>query len=140
LLERLAVRVDALLAAADALAHIDAFTGLAQIASERNYVRPVFVETSTLDIVDGRHPVVEALLGSSFVPNDLHLHEDDDRFMVLTGPNMGGKSTFLRQAALLVILAQIGSTKSDAAPARSTDSRSRKRSANFSSNARRADR
>jgi DNA mismatch repair protein MutS len=102
-------RVDALLAAADALAHIDALTGLAQIASERAYVRPHFVATSTLDIVDGRHPVVEALLGSSFVPNDLHLHENDDRFMVLTGPNMGGKSTFLRQAALLVILAQIGS-------------------------------
>ena len=109
LLDRLAMRVDDLLAAADALAHIDAFTGLGQIASERNYVRPSFVATSTLDIVDGRHPVVEALLGSSFVPNDLHVHEDDDRFMVLTGPNMGGKSTFLRQAALLVILAQIGS-------------------------------
>jgi DNA mismatch repair protein MutS len=109
LLDRLAARVDDLLGAADALAHIDAFTGLAQIASERGYVRPAFVATSTLDIVDGRHPVVEALLGSSFVPNDLHLHEDNDRFMVLTGPNMGGKSTFLRQAALLVILAQIGS-------------------------------
>jgi DNA mismatch repair protein MutS len=109
LLDRLAARVDDLLAAADALAHIDALTGLAQIASERAYVRPHFVATSTLDIVDGRHPVVEALLGSSFVPNDLHLHENDDRFMVLTGPNMGGKSTFLRQAALLVILAQIGS-------------------------------
>jgi DNA mismatch repair protein MutS len=109
LLDRLAARVDDLLGAADALAHVDAFTGLAQIASERGYVRPDFVTSSTLDIVDGRHPVVEALLGSSFVPNDLHLHEDDDRFMVLTGPNMGGKSTFLRQAALLVILAQIGS-------------------------------
>ena len=109
LLERLSERVDELLAAADALAHIDAFVSLAQIASERDYVRPEFVASSTIDIVDGRHPVVEALLGSSFVPNDLHLHEDDDRFVVLTGPNMGGKSTYLRQAALLVILAQIGS-------------------------------
>ena len=109
LLERLSERVDELLAAADALAHIDAFLSLAQIASERGYVRPEFVASSTIDIVDGRHPVVEALLGSSFVPNDLHLHEDDDRFVVLTGPNMGGKSTYLRQAALLVILAQIGS-------------------------------
>jgi DNA mismatch repair protein MutS len=98
-----------LLAAADALAHVDAFVSLAQIASERSYVRPAFVETSTIDIVDGRHPVVEALLGSSFVPNDLHVHENDNRFVVLTGPNMGGKSTYLRQAALLVILAQIGS-------------------------------
>jgi DNA mismatch repair protein MutS len=109
LVERLAVRVDDLLATADALAHVDAFVSLAQVASERGYVRPTFVEGSAIDIVDGRHPVVEALLGSSFVPNDLHLHEAADRFMVLTGPNMGGKSTYLRQAALLVILAQIGS-------------------------------
>lgn len=109
LLERLGVRVDDLLAAADALAHIDAFVSLAQIAAERAYVRPTFVSGSALDIVDGRHPVVEALLGSSFVPNDLHLHEDANRFVVLTGPNMGGKSTYLRQTALLVILAQIGS-------------------------------
>jgi DNA mismatch repair protein MutS len=109
LLERLGARVDDLLAAADALAHIDAFASLAQVASERGYVRPVFVEDSTLDIVDGRHPVVEALLGATFVPNDLHLHETDTRFVMLTGPNMGGKSTYLRQAALLVILAQIGS-------------------------------
>jgi DNA mismatch repair protein MutS len=109
LLERLADRVDDLLATADALAHVDAFAALAHVASERNYVRPSFVDATTIDIVDGRHPVVEALLGSSFVPNDLHLHEDDARFVVLTGPNMGGKSTYLRQAALLVILAQIGS-------------------------------
>jgi DNA mismatch repair protein MutS len=97
------------LAAADALAHVDAFVSLAQVATERGYVRPSFVDNSALDIVDGRHPVVEALLGSTFVPNDLHLHETDTRFVVLTGPNMGGKSTYLRQTALLVILAQIGS-------------------------------
>jgi DNA mismatch repair protein MutS len=109
LVERLAARVDDLLAAADALAHIDAFASLAAVAAERGYVRPAFVAGSTIDIVDGRHPVVEALLGSSFVPNDVHLHEDDTRFVVLTGPNMGGKSTYLRQTALLVILAQIGS-------------------------------
>jgi DNA mismatch repair protein MutS len=109
LLERLAGHVDDILAAADALAHIDALASLAQVASERSYVRPAFVESSTIDVVDGRHPVVEALLGSAFVPNDVHLHEADNRFVVLTGPNMGGKSTYLRQAALLVILAQIGS-------------------------------
>jgi DNA mismatch repair protein MutS len=109
LLDRLAGRVDDLLAAADALAHVDAFASLAQVASERGYVRPEFALESAIDIVDGRHPVVEALLGSSFVPNDLHLNENGTRFVVLTGPNMGGKSTYLRQAALLVILAQIGS-------------------------------
>ena len=109
LIERLAARVDALLAAADALAQIDAFASLGAVASERGYVRPEFVEESTIDVVDGRHPVVEALLGSSFVPNDLQIRANAGRFVVLTGPNMGGKSTFLRQAALLVILAQIGS-------------------------------
>jgi DNA mismatch repair protein MutS len=109
LVERIAERVDALLMCAEALAELDAYCSLAQIAAERAYVRPAFVDTSTIDIVDGRHPVVEALLGSSFVPNDLHLDPQTARFMLLTGPNMGGKSTFLRQSALLMILAQIGS-------------------------------
>ena len=109
LVERIAERVDALLVCAEALAELDAYCSLAQVASERGYVRPSFVDTSTLDIVDGRHPVVEALLGSAFVPNDLHLGCEPARFMLLTGPNMGGKSTYLRQSALLVILAQIGS-------------------------------
>jgi DNA mismatch repair protein MutS len=109
LVERLAARVDDVLQCAEALAELDAYASLAQIAAERGYVRPVFVDASSVDIVDGRHPVVEALLGSSFVPNDLHLESATARFMLLTGPNMGGKSTFLRQSALLVILAQIGS-------------------------------
>jgi DNA mismatch repair protein MutS len=109
LVERLAQSVDALLVCAEALAELDAYCSLAQIAAERGYVRPSFVAASLIDIADGRHPVVEALLGSSFVPNDTHLGPDAARFMLLTGPNMGGKSTFLRQTALLVILAQIGS-------------------------------
>jgi DNA mismatch repair protein MutS len=109
LVERVAARVDALLVCAEALAELDAYASLAQIAAERGYVRPRFVDGSVIDIVDGRHPVVEALLGSSFVPNDLHLDSETARFILLTGPNMGGKSTYLRQSALLVILAQIGS-------------------------------
>jgi DNA mismatch repair protein MutS len=109
LVERLAERVDDLLATADALAELDAYCSLAQVAGERGYVRPTFVETSAIAFTDGRHPVMEALLGSSFVPNDLHLDADASRFMLLTGPNMGGKSTYLRQTALLVVLAQIGS-------------------------------
>jgi len=109
LVERLAERVDALLGAAEALAELDAYCALAQVAAERGYVRPVFVDESVLRIVDGRHPVMEALLGSSFVPNDYRLEAAAGRFVVLTGPNMGGKSTYLRQAALLVVLAQIGS-------------------------------
>jgi DNA mismatch repair protein MutS len=109
LVERIAERVDELLATADALAELDAYCSLAQVAGERGYVRPTFTTESTLDVADGRHPVMEPLLGSSFVPNDLHVGADRARFILLTGPNMGGKSTYLRQTALLVVLAQIGS-------------------------------
>jgi DNA mismatch repair protein MutS len=109
LLESIALRVDELLETADTLAELDVYCSLAQIGGERGYVRPVFVDSSTIDVVDGRHAVMEQLAGTAFVPNDLHLEEARARFVLLTGPNMGGKSTFLRQAALLVILAQIGS-------------------------------
>ena len=108
LVETVAERVEDLLATADALAELDVACALAHVAGERGYVRPRFVESSTLDVVDGRHPVIEALAGDAFVPNDVHLAETADRFILLTGPNMGGKSTYLRQTALLVILAQIG--------------------------------
>ncbi|MFZ1124831.1 MAG: DNA mismatch repair protein MutS [Candidatus Baltobacteraceae bacterium] len=108
LVESVAERVEELLASADAVAELDVACALAQIAAERGYVRPGFVESSTIDVADGRHPVVEALAGDNFVPNDLHLGAAQTRFVLLTGPNMGGKSTYLRQAALLVILAQIG--------------------------------
>ncbi len=107
LVERVAEAVESLLATADAIAELDVACSLAQVASERGYVRPEFVETSTIDVVDGRHPVIESLAGEAFVPNDLHAGEAT-RFILLTGPNMGGKSTYLRQTALLVILAQIG--------------------------------
>jgi len=109
LLERTGDAVDALLATADALAELDAYCALAQVAGERGYVRPVFVDESVLEFVDGRHPVMESLLGAAFVPNDMRLGGEGTRFILLTGPNMGGKSTYLRQTALLVILAQIGS-------------------------------
>ncbi|MBD5635128.1 MAG: DNA mismatch repair protein MutS, partial [Candidatus Eremiobacteraeota bacterium] len=108
LVESVAERVEELLVTADAIAELDVACALAQVAGERGYVRPRFVETSTLDVVDGRHPIIEALAGEAFVPNDLHLAEPSSRFILLTGPNMGGKSTYLRQTALLVILAQIG--------------------------------
>jgi DNA mismatch repair protein MutS len=107
LVESIAARVETLLGTADSLAELDVACSLAQVAAERGYVRPAFVEASTLEVVDGRHPVVEAL-ADAFVPNDAHLGEAESRFILLTGPNMGGKSTYLRQAALLVILAQIG--------------------------------
>jgi DNA mismatch repair protein MutS len=95
-----------------ALAEIDVLAALAQIAALRNYCRPKFDDSADFEIVAGRHPVIEQLeLGSGdrFVPNDLFLNSTTNAIMVLTGPNMGGKSTYLRQAALTVILAQAGS-------------------------------
>jgi DNA mismatch repair protein MutS len=95
-----------------ALAEIDVLASLAQIAAQRNYCRPQFDQTADIEIVAGRHPVIEQLeLGSGdrFVPNDLFLNSTTNAIMVLTGPNMGGKSTYLRQTALTVIMAQAGS-------------------------------
>jgi DNA mismatch repair protein MutS len=108
LLERVAARADALSAAATAVAEIDVLCALAQSAAERGYVRPAFVAESSLVVEEGRHPVMEAVLHTHFVPNDLQLRAGEHRFILLTGPNMGGKSTFLRQTGLLTIMAQIG--------------------------------
>ena len=97
-----------------ALAEVDVLGSLAHIAALRNYCRPTFIENSgELEIVEGRHPVIEQqeLAGGSerFVPNDLYLNDSTHNILLLTGPNMGGKSTYLRQTALIVILAQMGS-------------------------------
>jgi DNA mismatch repair protein MutS len=97
-----------------ALAEVDVLASLAHVASLRNYCRPVFTDSSNeLEIVEGRHPVIEQqeLSGGSerFIPNDLYLNESSHNILLLTGPNMGGKSTYLRQTALIVILAQMGS-------------------------------
>jgi len=95
-------------ASARALAHLDVLASLAETAARRNYCRPILSEDDEISIKDGRHPVVEAELGR-FVPNDLSINNTTDRLIILTGPNMGGKSVYLRQAALICILAQIGS-------------------------------
>ena len=94
-----------------ALAEVDVLAALAHVAALRNYCRPQFDNSADLEIVDGRHPVVEqqALGAERFVPNDLSLNSTTHTILVLTGPNMGGKSTYLRQTALIVILAQMGS-------------------------------
>ncbi len=96
-----------------ALAEVDVLAGLAHIAALRNYCRPKLDESGDLEIVEGRHPVIEEQElsggGERFVPNDLYLNSTTHTILVLTGPNMGGKSTYLRQAALIVVLAQMGS-------------------------------
>jgi DNA mismatch repair protein MutS len=109
LVERIAEQAERLLIAADAIAEVDVLAALAQCAAERGYVRPNFVDESVVCVRDGRHPVMEAILHTKFVPNDLNLEAGNHRFILLTGPNMGGKSTYLRQAGLLTIMAQIGS-------------------------------
>ena len=96
-----------------AVAEVDVLASLAHVAALRNYCRPRFDDSGDLEIVAGRHPVIEqqeiAGGGERFVPNDLFLNPTTHTVLVLTGPNMGGKSTYLRQAALIVILAQMGS-------------------------------
>lgn len=103
---------------AKALAMLDTLASLAEVAVTNNYVCPHINNNGVIDIKDGRHPVVEALMnGGIFVPNDTSLNKDDNRCMIITGPNMAGKSTYMRQIALIVLLAQVGSF----VPARSAE-------------------
>ncbi len=100
--------VAALKKTAQALAHLDALIGLAHCAYEHNYVRPMFNNRRDIVIHNGRHPVVELTEQHSFIPNDTQL-TDEQSLWIITGPNMGGKSTYLRQVALISIMAQLGS-------------------------------
>jgi len=101
---------DEILTTSRTLAQIDVFLGLAEAAARYGYVRPVLNTGTAIVIREGRHPVVERSLGfDGFVPNDTYLCSDDTQIVVLTGPNMSGKSTYLKQVALIVLLAQIGS-------------------------------
>ena len=103
-------RAGALRAAADALAATDALTSLARVAAENGYCRPVVDDSDVLELEKSRHPVVERRVSAEpFVPNDLTLDRTRSQLIVLTGPNMAGKSTLLRQVALTVLLAQAGS-------------------------------
>lgn len=97
---------------ASAVAQLDVLGNFARLAASRSYTRPEFTDDGQLLILAGRHPVIEQLLeqkGERFVPNDLYLDHSSQQILLITGPNMGGKSTYLRQAALIVILAQMGS-------------------------------
>ena len=89
---------------------LDALCSLAQVAKQRNYARPEMVKRGgTLDITGGRHPVVEAVSDEQFVPNDCYMDSADNRTIIITGPNMAGKSTYMRQVALITLMAHIGS-------------------------------
>ncbi len=107
---QIAERSKAISALADGIAHIDVFADLAEVAFRYGYVRPHLTCGEGIEIKGGRHPVVERVMPpGTFVPNDTYLSTSDAQLVVLTGPNMAGKSTYIRQVALVVLMAQIGS-------------------------------
>ena len=93
---------------ARALAALDALAAMAETSARRRYVRPALHDGDEMEIIQGRHPVIEVFIDEPFVPNSVYLNNSTDRLLIITGPNMGGKSTILRQTALVCILAQIG--------------------------------
>ncbi|MGA1820755.1 MAG: DNA mismatch repair protein MutS, partial [Thermoplasmatota archaeon] len=109
LAERILERGGEIQDTASAIARIDVLNDLAEVASKRNYTRPKIGMEKSITLKRSRHPVIEDRVEWGFVPNDLYLDADRNRFMILTGPNMAGKSTFMRQVALIAIMAQMGS-------------------------------
>ncbi len=107
--EKVAVHIRRIQATASRLADLDALSSLAEVAERFNYCRPVIDAEDRIRIRDGRHPVIERMpLAEGFVPNDLDMDLQKDRLLIITGPNMAGKSTYIRQIALMIIMAQMG--------------------------------
>lgn len=106
---RIAAHADEMRATANAVGELDVLLSLATAATLYGYSRPVINDGNRISIKDGRHPVVERMMPGQYVPNDALLDDDKRRFIILTGPNMAGKSTFMRQTALIVLMAQMGS-------------------------------
>ena len=109
IVEMLARNIPVFQSIAGAVAMLDCLVSLATVAKENKYCRPEIAEDGALEIEEGRHPVVEAISKERFVPNDCTLDNADSRTMIITGPNMAGKSTYLRQVALITFMAQVGS-------------------------------
>ena len=112
--QRVAAESPRVLDTARAVAGIDVLAGLAETATACNYTKPHVHDGDEISATDVRHPVVERLAGGAFVPNDIQLNGTTHQLVILTGPNMGGKSTYLRQVALLCLLAQIGLVRAGA--------------------------
>lgn len=105
----LATQVERIQKTAEIIAMLDAYGSMAQISEQNHYVRPKLNEKGIIEIHDGRHPVIEKMTGHDlFVPNDTYLNQGENQISIITGPNMAGKSTYMRQTALIVLLAQIG--------------------------------
>jgi DNA mismatch repair protein MutS len=108
--DRVAAEAARLLQTAEVLATLDTLASLAELAAERNYCRPELADEPVLFVKDGRHPVLDQTLPpGTFVPNDAAMGPDDGAFLLITGPNMGGKSVYIRQVALITLMAQVGS-------------------------------
>jgi len=108
--EKIEEQVDRMQVTAKIIAELDCLSSLSTIALENNYVKPEITNSEELFIEEGRHPVVEKMIPSgNFVANDTHINTSDEQLLLITGPNMAGKSTFMRQVALIVLMAQIGS-------------------------------
>ncbi len=109
LLKAISDETDKILRTTKAMAYVDILAGFSQLSQKNNYVKPVITDGDKLYIKDGRHPVVESMLKDEiFIPNDALLDCDANRVNIITGPNMAGKSTFMRQVAIIVVMAQIG--------------------------------
>ncbi len=108
--DQVAAAGDRIQQAAEFVAHIDVLQSLASVAAKNDYCKPIVNDGPIIDIKEGRHPVVEQIIGAeNYVPNDCLLDHDSQRMMLITGPNMTGKSTYMRQVALIVLMARIGS-------------------------------
>ncbi len=108
--ERVSAQAERIASTADGLATLDVLISLAIVADERNYCKPTVDDSDVIEISDGRHPVIEGMkLGESFVPNDTRLDGSENQILMITGPNMAGKSTYMRQVALITLMAQAGS-------------------------------
>jgi DNA mismatch repair protein MutS len=105
---RIAAETKRIQMTARALAALDVLASAAETSARRRYSRPVLHDGDELEIIQGRHPVIEAFIDEPFVPNNIYLNNSTDRLLIITGPNMGGKSTVLRQTAIICILAQTG--------------------------------
>lgn len=109
ILDKVRAENHGLLVSAHALANTDFIVALAIVAKRHNYVKPVVDTGPLIEVTDGRHPVLERLFTEPFIPNSISVDYETDRLMIITGPNMAGKSTYMRQVAIIVLMAQIGS-------------------------------
>lgn len=108
--EEISTHNDTIMSIAEGIAHLDLLSNLGHIGKKYDFVSPSFNNEEKWEVIDGRHPVIEASMESgTFIPNDVRLSEDKERLLLITGPNMAGKSTYLRQTALISIMAQMGS-------------------------------